>query len=53
MRGEEFLTKLREEAAMLCPRGGSKDFHPKLNAWVDDASSVARVLRAMDEREQA
>lgn len=42
MTGEEMLARLQAEAE---PSG----FHPKLKAWVDDRSGVARVLREMDE----
>jgi hypothetical protein len=43
MQGEELLRYLQEQA----PTG----FHRKLRAWVDDNSSVARVLREMDAAE--
>lgn len=39
---EEHLTQLQEEA--------DNGFHKKLQAWVDDSSGVARVLRVMGKR---
>lgn len=42
--GMEHLKKLQAEA-------NDYGFHKILKAWVDDRSSVARVLRDMDERD--
>ena len=41
VRPLEYLRRLQEEA--------DGDFHKTLRAWVDDKSSVARVLMALDE----
>ena len=45
MTGSEFLMQLQAEAA-------ESGFHHELKAWVDDNSSVARVLAEFDRRRE-
>lgn len=55
MTGEQILRTWQAEARAAHradPKRSSPDFHHGIRAWVDDNSSLARALLALDEENQ-
>lgn len=51
MSARGYLARLQREAreGYKAPRHGSPDFHYGLRVWVDDNSSIAKVLNEIGE----